>query len=139
MQFYPLFFFWQFVKMITNFRIFLIYTDKIHSLPSKENRLLTVTNNYWYHINICFPKMQNSFIVWKYVVAISKTIFPTHSRHNFKKSVVKGYCTAPVNMIKFKINYSHSFRDVEKIEYVLNVCQFRWRESNYFVINHSWK
>ena len=46
---------------------------------------------------------------------------------------------APVNVIIFKTNYSHFFRDVEKIEYVLNVCQFRWRESNYFVINHSWK
>ena len=27
-------------------------------------------------------------------------------------------------MIKFKINYSPFFRDVEKTEYVLNVCQF---------------
>ena len=45
-------------------------------------------------------------------------------------------CTAPVNVIKFKINYSCFFRDVEKTEYILNVCQFRWKKSNYFVIKH---
>jgi len=28
----------------------------------------------------------------------------------------------PFNLIKFKINYSLFFRDVKKIEYVLNVC-----------------
>jgi len=48
-----------------------------------------------------------------------------------------GCCTAPVNVIKFKINYSRFFRDVEKTEYVLNVYQFKWRKSNNFVINHS--
>ena len=36
---------------------------------------------------------------------------------------VNGCCTAPVNVIKFKINYSRFFRDVEKTKYVLNVCQ----------------
>jgi len=40
-------------------------------------------------------------------------------------------------VIKLKINYSLFFRDVEKTEYALNVCQFRWRKSNYFVINYS--
>ena len=38
---------------------------------------------------------------------------------------INGCCTTPVNVIKFKINYSRFFRDVEKTEYVLNVCQFR--------------
>ena len=46
--------------------------------------------------------------------------------------VVNGCCIAPVNVIKFKINYSHFFRNMEKTEYVLNVVQFRWRKSNYF-------
>ena len=50
---------------------------------------------------------------------------------------INGCCTTPVNVIKFKINYSRFFRDVEKIEYVLNVCQFKWRKSNHFMINHS--
>ena len=40
------------------------------------------------------------------------------------QGVVNGCCTVPVNVIKFKINYSPFFRDVEKTEYVLNVCQF---------------
>ena len=44
---------------------------------------------------------------------------------------------APVNVIKFKINYSRVFRNVEKTEYVLNVCQFKWRKSNYLMINHN--
>ena len=39
---------------------------------------------------------------------------------------VNGCCTTPVNVIKFKINYLHFFRDMEIIEYVLNVCQFGW-------------
>ena len=41
------------------------------------------------------------------------------------KVAVNGCCTAPVNVIKFKINYSHFFRDMEKTNEVLNVCQFR--------------
>ena len=54
---------------------------------------------------------------------------------------------APVNVIKFKINYSRFFlrdlekteyvlklflRDLEKTEYVLKLCQFRWKKSNHF-------
>ena len=39
--------------------------------------------------------------------------------------VVNGCCITLVNVIKFKINYSSFFRDVEKTENVLNVCQFR--------------
>ena len=39
--------------------------------------------------------------------------------------VVNGCCTTLVNVIKFKINYSSFFRDVEKTENILNVCQFR--------------
>ena len=61
---------------------------------------------------------------------------------NFDKFTIRilfflGCCTTPVNVIKFKINYSCFFRDVEKTKYVLNVCQFRWRKSNHFVKNHS--
>ena len=60
---------------------------------------------------------------------------------NFYKFIIAffflGCCIAPVNVIKFKINYSCFFRDVEKTKYVLNVCQFRWRKSNHFVKNHS--
>ena len=43
-------------------------------------------------------------------------------KDKFYKGAVNGCCTAPVNVIKFKINYSRFFRDVEKTEYVLNVC-----------------
>ena len=50
---------------------------------------------------------------------------------------VNGCCTELFNVIKFKINYSCFLRDLEKTKYVLNVCQFRWEKSNYFVINHS--
>ena len=35
--------------------------------------------------------------------------------------VVNGCCTTLVNVIKFKINFSSFFRDVEKTENVLNV------------------
>ena len=50
--------------------------------------------------------------------------------------------TAPVNVIKFKINYSPFFRDMEKIKYVLNVCHLDGvlEKSKYtFNINHNWK
>ena len=43
-------------------------------------------------------------------------------KDKFYKGAVNGCCTAPVNVIKFKIKYSRFFRDVEKTEYVLNVC-----------------
>ena len=36
-------------------------------------------------------------------------------------SAVNGCCTTLVNVIKFKINFSSFFRDVEKTENVLNV------------------
>ena len=54
-------------------------------------------------------------------------------KHVYLEVAVNGCCIAPVNVIKFKINYLRFFRDMEKTEYVLNVCQFRWRKSNHFV------
>jgi len=40
---------------------------------------------------------------------------------NLVLGVVKERCTAPVNITKFKINYSCFFRDVKKTESILNV------------------
>ena len=48
------------------------------------------------------------------------------------KGAVNECYTAPVNVIKFKINYSLFFRDMKKSGYVLYVCQFKWRKSNHF-------
>ena len=45
--------------------------------------------------------------------------------------VVNGCYTIPVNVIKFKINYSCFFRDVEKTKYALNACQFRWKVKSF--------
>ena len=43
----------------------------------------------------------------------------------YSMGAINGCYTAPLNVIKFKINYSHFFKDIEKVGYVLNVCQFK--------------
>ena len=64
-----------------------------------------------------FPSLYR--FLMKFIIYQKKKI---KIKDKFYKGAVNGCCTAPVNVIKFKINYSRFFRDVEKTEYVLNVC-----------------
>ena len=53
----------------------------------------------------------------------------------FIKGAVNGCCTTPANVIKLEIKYSILFRDKEKVEYLIGVCQCKLKKSNYFATN----
>ena len=70
-------------------------------------------------------------VLWSHSSFVSQSIslrifhyFMERERERERENI-NGCCITPVNVIKFKINYSHFFKDMEKVGYVLNVCQFK--------------